>query len=141
MTKQEDSDSLDLNDVITDRGITYESLSKVFERMSISEDERRSLKAAWLYLSDSYELDSNIAIFLRENYPKDPALQKVAEVLEHHNTEKIKININKTRKLYVDTLMCLKGMTISHAVQLAAAHFWVSEAAIWKSIKRSSTDK
>jgi hypothetical protein len=141
VTKQEDSNSLDLNDVITDRGITYESLSKVFERMSISDDERRSLKAAWLYLSDSYELDSNIAIFLRENYPRDPALQKVAEVLENHNADKVTININKTRKLYVDTLMHLKGMSISHAVELAARHFWVTEAAIWKSIKRSSTDK
>ena len=140
MSEQDSSQSIELSEIITRRGLTYKSIVKALESAQMSEDQRRFIQAAWLYLSKSDDLNVNVSSYLRKYYPDDPSLQKVAEVLETHSTDQTDVDINAIRNLYVESLMHLCNIPKSQAVLSAASHFCVSEAAIWKSIKRSSTD-
>lgn len=140
MNEQDSPPSIELRELIESRGPTYKSITKLLERTQMSDDQRRFIEAAWLYVSKSDDLNVNVASYLRKYYPDDPSLKKVAEVLETHSTDKTDVDINAIRNWYVESLMYLRCIPKSQAVRSAASHFCVSEAAIWKSIKRNSTD-
>jgi hypothetical protein len=140
MSDQPKEGSIDIHTLITQRGFTYESLIACLAQQGLSDEQLRVLEALYLYYAKPEELQKTIARFLERHYPKDTALQKIAEVLGEHGNERAEVNVHATRSLYVELLMTITGVAKSEAVNSAASHFCVSEAAIWKSLSRNSTD-
>ena len=133
--------SVDIKDLITKRGLTYESLLETLKHSDMTLEQQREVEARYLYILTQSERHQEIAKFLRRNYGEHTDLQSIADLVEANPAQEKVLTTYATHTFYVQVLMDLKSITKRRAIEEVAKHFSVSEEAIEQSLKRSARDK
>ena len=88
-----DEYSVNVNDLITKRGFTYESLLETMNQGGMTPEQRREIEARYLYILGQSERKLEIAKFLRRNYADHADLEIIADLIETNPTqEKVLLN-------------------------------------------------
>ena len=136
-----DKCSVNVNDLITKRGFTYESLLETMNQGGMTPEQRREIEARYLYILGQSERKLEIAKFLRRNYADHADLEIIADLIETNPAQEKVLTTYATHAFYVQVLMNLKSITKRQAIKEAAKHFSVSEGAIEQSLKRTARYK
>ena len=136
-----DEHSVNIKDLITNRGFTYESLLETMNQGGMTPQQRKEIEARYLYILGQSERKLEISKFLRRNYGEHTDLQIIADLIETNPAQEKFLTTHATHAFYVQVLMDLQSITKRQAIKEAAKHFSVSEGAIEQSLKRTARDK
>ena len=113
--------SVDIKDLITKRGLTYESLLETLKHSDMTLEQQREVEARYLYILTQAERHQEIAKYLRRNYGEHTDLQIIADLVEANPAQEKILTLNQGQgaemRFVRTTMKKLKRDTASQQAQ------------------------